>query len=193
MAPDQWFVRQVMRFIVWRYRATMARELFLLEDQAEAGHTAFLTQSLGSKGQGVEIRPGTRIQYAERIHLGTNVRIGENCYLMGQGGISIGDASILANHTIIATVNHHTDGIYHSHAYTQPVTLGENVWTGSGAIILPGVTIGDSAIIGAGAVVTGDIEANQIAYGVPARPTGNAPQDPEQRREAVMMRQPSST
>ena len=132
------------------------------------------------------------MQSPQRIHLGDQVSIGENCYLMGQGGITIGAGSILANHSIIATVNHGMGGIYFGNAYAQPVVLGQNIWTGSGAIILPGVTIGDYAIIGAGAVVTGDIAANQIAYGIPARPVGDAPQDPQQRRALVMMRQASS-
>ena len=192
MAPDQWLVRQVMRFFVWRYRRATEKELSLLSEQAETGHAVFLLNSLGSAGQDVQIRPGTRMQFPENVHLGINVRIGENCYLMGQGGITIGASSILGNHTIIATVNHHMDGIYFGNAYTQPVVLGQNVWTGVGAIIVPGVTIGDNAIIGAGAVVTGDIEANQVAYGIPARLVGDAPQDPDERREAVMMRQPSS-
>jgi acetyltransferase-like isoleucine patch superfamily enzyme len=192
MAPDQWLVRQVMRLFVWRYRRAALSELFQLSEQAEAGHSAFLLKSLGSAGQDVQIRPGTRMQSPEGIHLGAHVSIGENCYLMGQGGITIGDSSILANHTIIATVNHHTGGIYFGQSYAQPVTLGQNVWTGTGAIIVPGVSIGDGAIIGAGAVVTGDIAANQVAYGIPARPVGDAPDDPSERREAVMMRQPSS-
>jgi maltose O-acetyltransferase len=47
--------------------------------------------------------------------------------------------------------------------------IGENVWIGSGAIILPGVTIGDDAIIGAGSVVTRDVPAGATVMGNPAR------------------------
>ena len=49
------------------------------------------------------------------------------------------------------------------------VHIGKNVWIGAGVIILPGVTIGDNAVIGAGAVVTRDIPANVVAFGVPCR------------------------
>ena len=53
--------------------------------------------------------------------------------------------------------------------YSFPVTIGDNVWIGSGAIILPGVTIGENSIIGAGSVVTHDIPANVIAFGAPCK------------------------
>ena len=53
--------------------------------------------------------------------------------------------------------------------YNRPVTIGENVWIGSGAIILPGVTIGDDSIIGAGSVVTKDIPAGVTAVGNPCK------------------------
>lgn len=50
-----------------------------------------------------------------------------------------------------------------------PVVIGDNVWIGGGAIILPGVTIGNNAVIGAGSVVTKDIPDNVIAVGNPCR------------------------
>ena len=51
----------------------------------------------------------------------------------------------------------------------KPIKIGKNVWIGSNAAVLPGVTIGDNAVIGAGAVVTKDVPANRIAAGVPAK------------------------
>jgi maltose O-acetyltransferase len=50
-----------------------------------------------------------------------------------------------------------------------PIVLGNDVWIGMGAIILPGVTIGDGAIVGAGAVVTSDVAPGTVVRGVPAR------------------------
>ena len=50
-----------------------------------------------------------------------------------------------------------------------PIRVGNNVYIGSGAYIMPGVTIGDNCIIGAASVVTKDIPANSVAVGIPAR------------------------
>ena len=52
---------------------------------------------------------------------------------------------------------------------TAPVIIGNNVWIGGGAIIMPGVTIGNNVVIGAGSVVTKDVPDNVIAYGNPCR------------------------
>lgn len=55
-------------------------------------------------------------------------------------------------------------------AVTRPVTVGNDVWIGSRATVMGGVSIGDGAVVALGAVVTGDVEAYTIVGGVPARP-----------------------
>ncbi|WP_404441898.1 hypothetical protein LG307_11355 [Sutcliffiella horikoshii] len=52
---------------------------------------------------------------------------------------------------------------------TKSVTIGDNVWIGGNAVILPGVTIGDNAVIGAGSVVTKSIPENSLAVGNPCK------------------------
>lgn len=52
---------------------------------------------------------------------------------------------------------------------TKPITVGNDVYIGLNAIILPGVTIGNNVVIGTGAVVTKDIPDNSVAVGIPAR------------------------
>jgi len=58
----------------------------------------------------------------------------------------------------------------------KPVTIGDNVWIGGGAIVCPGVTIGDNSTIGAGSVVTRDIPPNVLAVGNPCRIVRSASQ-----------------
>ena len=53
--------------------------------------------------------------------------------------------------------------------FPAPIVLGKNVWIGSNATVLQGVTIGDNAVVGAGAVVTKDVAANTVVGGVPAK------------------------
>lgn len=53
--------------------------------------------------------------------------------------------------------------------YNLPVHIGNNVWIGAGAIILPGVSIGDNTVIGAGSIVIKDIPANVVAVGSPCK------------------------
>jgi maltose O-acetyltransferase len=185
VAIDRWLVRQLLRFFVWRYGESSHKELYYLTYNAQVGQMHEILNRLGNRGQHSHIELGTQVKFPENVHLGSYVNIGENCYLMGQGGIQIGDYCLLANNTIITTASHVQGGLYHSQTSTSPVTLEENVWVGSAVIILPGVTIGANAIIGAGAVVTKDIPANKIALGVPAQPLYDVPLDPELRQQQI--------
>lgn len=106
---------------------------------------------------------------------GINIKVGENvfinacCRFQDQGGIEIGDNSLIGHNVTIATLNHDFNPTKRQNLTPNPVKLGKNVWIGSDCTILPGVTIGDGAIIGAGSVVTKSILANAIAVGNPAR------------------------
>ena len=53
--------------------------------------------------------------------------------------------------------------------FNRPITIGNNVWIGAGAVVLPGVTIGDNTVIGAGSIVTKDIPAHVVAVGNPCK------------------------
>lgn len=70
---------------------------------------------------------------------------------------------------VFATLNHGLAPQDRKTTYPAPIVLGRNVWVGSNATILQGVTIGDNAVIAAGAVVTRDVEADTVVGGAPAR------------------------
>jgi len=82
--------------------------------------------------------------------------------------ITIGSGAAISHDVTIMDSDAH--GLtYDGYHMTKPVTIGNNVWIGSRAMILKGVHIGDGAVIAAGAVVTRDVPANAMAAGVPAR------------------------
>ena len=105
----------------------------------------------------------------QNIHLGKEVFINSGCKFQAQGGIYIGDKCLIGHNTVIATINHDISPRTRRDLIPSRVNIGNNVWIGSGSIILPGVSIGDNSIIGAGSVVTRNIPENTIAVGNPAR------------------------
>lgn len=107
--------------------------------------------------------------FGKNISLGRNVFINACCCFQDQGGIRIGDNVLIGHRVVLATINH---GLLPEERHSNlpaPIVIGSNVWIGSGAIVLPGVTIGENAVIAAGAVVTRDVEAGAVVAGVPAK------------------------
>ena len=96
-----------------------------------------------------------------RIYIGNNVMFGPNVSLMA------------TNHPLIAeerTIMKYPDGHISMSEYAEEIHIGNNVWIAANVVIIGGVHIGDNAVIGAGSVVTKDIPANYLAYGVPCKP-----------------------
>ncbi len=119
--------------------------------------------------EGAYMFPPFYTDCGKNLRLGKNVFINSGCQFQDQGGITIGDGTLVGPKTVIATLNHHQNPSKRANLIPKPVTIGKNVWIGANVTILPGVTIGDGAIIAAGAVVNRDVKENTIAGGVPAR------------------------
>ena len=107
--------------------------------------------------------------FGKNIHIGKNVFINSGCHFQDQGGVTIGDGSLIGHNVVLATINHDFDPACRGDNHPAPIHIGKNVWIGSNATILPGVTIGDGAIIAAGAVVTKNVPASTVVGGVPAK------------------------
>jgi acetyltransferase-like isoleucine patch superfamily enzyme len=107
--------------------------------------------------------------FGKNITIGKKVFINACCNFQDQGGITIGDGALIGHKVVMATVNHGYAPEKRQLNYPAPIVIGKNVWVGSNATILQGVTIGDDAIVAAGAVVTRDVAPGTIVGGVPAR------------------------
>ena len=107
--------------------------------------------------------------FGKNIHVGENVIISACCHFQDHGGVTLGDGCQIGHNVVFATLNHGLEPADRGTTYPAPIVLGRNVWVGSNATILQGVTIGDNAVVAAGAVVSRDVPANTIVGGVPAR------------------------
>lgn len=105
----------------------------------------------------------------KNIHIGEHVFINTGCTMQDQGGIYIGDGSLIGHHAMIATLNHDQNPEKRGDLHPLPVHIGKNVWLGANVTICPGVMIGDGAIVAAGTVVTKDVSANTVVAGIPAK------------------------
>ena len=113
--------------------------------------------------------PPFSTDYGMNITLGKRVFINSGCCFQDQGGIEIGDDVLIGQQVVIATLDHDLDPDNRGSMRPSPVKIGNKVWIGAHATILPGVTIGDGAVVAAGAVVTKDVPANTVVAGVPAK------------------------
>ena len=105
----------------------------------------------------------------KNIYLGKNVFINCGCHFQDHGGIYIGDNVLIGSYVVFATINHGQRPDDRSSNYPLPIHIGNGVWIGSHATILPGVTVGDNAVIAAGAVVNKDVPKGAVVGGVPAK------------------------
>lgn len=124
----------------------------------------------GSGGDTVWLQPPFFCDYGTNIHLGERVFFNFNCTVLDVCKVTIGDYTQIGSGVQILTPLHPLDAaLRRKEEYGAPVTIGNDVWIGSGALILPGVTIGDRTVIGAGSVVTRDIPSDVLAVGNPCR------------------------
>lgn len=107
--------------------------------------------------------------FGKNITIGRDVFINSGCHFQDQGGIVIGDGSLIGHNVVLATINHDLDPKNNRKNHYAPITIGNHVWIGANVTVLAGVTIGDWAVVGAGAVVTTDVPPGSVVGGVPAR------------------------
>ena len=138
-------------------------------------HTADQVRELLSRLFGRPVDPSLRVFPPFYTDFGGNITVGEDvfinacCHFQDHGGVFIGNGCQIGHNVVFATLNHGLPPETRRHTFPAPIVLGKNVWIGSNATVLQGVTIGDNAVVGAGAVVTKDVAANTVVGGVPAK------------------------
>ena len=131
-------------------------------------------------GEGFCLFPPIYADFGKNLFFGKNVFVNSGCCFQDQGGIYIGDNCMIGHQVVFATLNHMLEPDRRAGMRPGAIRLGKNVWVGSHATILAGVTVGDNAVIAAGAVVSKDVPADTVVGGVPARVIkhiGGAPQN----------------
>ena len=119
----------------------------------------------------VHIEPNFWCDYGYNITFGRGFYANHNLTILDCARVIFGDNVLCAPNVQIYTAAHPLDVATRNSGveFAREIRVGNNVWIGGGAIILPGVTIGDDVVIGAGSVVTKDIPAGVIVGGNPAR------------------------
>lgn len=109
--------------------------------------------------------------YGFNIHLGPGVYLNAGCTVLDTAPVRIGGGTMLGPAVQIYCAEHSKDTRLRAagQEIARPVTIGENVWIGGGAILLPGIAVGDGAIVAAGSVVTRPVAPGATVKGNPAR------------------------
>lgn len=127
--------------------------------------------------------------FGKNITIGKDVFINSGCHFQDQGGITIGDGSLIGHNVVLATINHDLAPSRNRKNHYAPIKIGSHVWIGSNATVLPGVTVDDWAVVAAGAVVTKDVPASTVVGGVPAKILKAVPKEEPQealQKQALM-------
>jgi acetyltransferase-like isoleucine patch superfamily enzyme len=106
----------------------------------------------------------------ERIRVGRNVFINQNCTMYDLGGIDIADDVMIGPNVSIITSGHPVEPSQRRAGVTAaPIVIERNVWIAAGVTIIGGVTVGENSVVAAGSVVTRDVPSNTLVAGNPAR------------------------
>jgi maltose O-acetyltransferase len=172
MLEGELYLASDPELVAERKRARRLTRLYnqTTEDQI-AERVALLHELFGDVGDRAEIEPPFRCDYGGNIYAGEGLYMNFDCVILDCAPVKIGNNVTCGPGVHIYAATHPLEAAERIKGpeLTKPVTIGNNVWIGGGAIICPGVVIGDNSTIGAGSVVTRDIPPNVFAAGNPCR------------------------
>jgi len=152
-----------------RFARALLRISVLLRRPGKLFATIRYRFTVGRCGRGVDFESQMIIRNPRNVTIGNGCSFSAFVVLDAHDHIKIGDNCMFALRVTVATATHdYTREPMNTWTTTKPVVIGNDVWLGVAATILPGVTIGDGAVIGAHALVTKDVPARAIVVGVPA-------------------------
>lgn len=117
------------------------------------------------------IEPDFYCDYGKNIYLGEKFYANHHCVMLDAASIHIGDRVLLGPGVQLYTTTHPLDPDERASGreLIAPINIGDDVWLGGNAIVMPGVTIGPKTVIGAGSVVTKSLPAGVVAVGNPCK------------------------
>ena len=138
-------------------------------ENEQANRHSLLKQLFGSLAGEAVVEPPFHCDYGYNIHLGDRVYANFDCVILDVCEVRIGSGCLLGPGVHIYTAAHPLDASKRAQGeeYGRPVRIGNNVWIGGRAVILPGVSIGDNVVIAAGAVVTANVPDHSLVAGNP--------------------------
>ena len=142
-----------------------------LSPDDRAAQSEILKDLLGKMGKETVITPPFWCDYGYNISVGDYFYSNHGMIITGGAKVTFGNNVFVAPNCCFTTAGHAIDPEMRKAGVeiAKPITIGNNVWIGTGAVILAGVEIGDNTVIGAGSVVTRSIPGNVVAVGVPCR------------------------
>ncbi|EHJ51986.1 sugar O-acetyltransferase [Streptococcus macacae] len=125
----------------------------------------------GATGEHITINPQFTCDYGSHIYVGENFYANANCTFLDVCEIRIGNNALIGPNVQMLTPLHPLNAKERISGleYGAPIMIGDNVWIGGGATVLPGVTLGDNVVVGAGSVVTKSFGNNVAIAGNPAK------------------------
>lgn len=172
MLAGEWYDASDAELTADRQRARqLTRQYNQTTEEEREKRTAILKELFGSTGEHIYIEPTFRCDYGSNIHVGNHFYANFDCVILDICEVRIGDFCFMAPGVHIYTAAHPLNPAERNSGaeFGKPVTIGDNVWIGGRAVIVPGVTIGNNVVIAAGAVVTKDVPDGAVVGGNPAK------------------------
>jgi maltose O-acetyltransferase len=149
----------------------LCRRYNVIDPEQVAERRAALSELFASFGEGSEVVAPFHCDYGCHIRIGIGTFLNFGCIILDCASITIGDRVQIGPAVQIYGATHPLEADIRAttRELARPITVGDDVWIGGGAILCPGVAIGSGTTVGAGSVVRRDIPSNVVVAGDPCR------------------------